>query len=100
MWLLLEEHLTRQDDGRCCYGKGWSDAKVAEEAGLSEQYVHDARAAEYGALVDPEIEAVEAAVDKLRERLEELAKLYADETRVINDELGKLRGRVQAMARA
>lgn len=96
MWRLLEDNLERVGE-RCRYAREWSDDRVAKESGMAPQYVAEARAAEFGALVDPEREALERALDALGARLDELDALHAQETKTLREDLARLRGRLQAM---
>jgi len=78
---LLDDHFD-VPTGR--YEAGWSDAKIAEETGLSAQFVAEIREAHCGPLRgDPEVDALKSEVATIKAMLNEVeARLAKAETRL------------------
>ena len=91
MFQLLAQHFDT-DTGR--YAKGWSDAKIAKETGISPDMVRDFRVAGFGDLREPE------EVVQLRSDIDALATLQREQNAAITVELETLRSKLDRIAKA
>lgn len=61
VWTLLEEHY---DDDAKRYEHGWTDARVAAEAGMAEAYVAGIRSEHFGPTEDPRVVELRADIER------------------------------------
>lgn len=67
----------KREDGFAEYQNGWSDAKVAQQCGVTTRVVHNLRNTMFGRLNNPRIDAKNANAEKLIVIIENLQRRAA-----------------------
>lgn len=88
LYTLLEDHY---DEDRSAYTDDWTDAKIAEQVGLSTAHVAEIREASFGPIGDPAVTALEARIEALRK---EVAADHADLLKIVKETMGGLQEKV------
>jgi hypothetical protein len=95
---LLEEHF---DDDGYRFDDGWSDDRIAEETGLSVDYVVDTREEAFGPLVDPVLTGLEGQLREIEAQIVQARdEMHAEFTKRLKDldnKLSSVRGEIAAL---